>query len=200
MFRKRTQTLGLMAAACLASILWFGCGEDGNDGLPIDEVAAGWSAFQNEDYDLGITNFQAAAREAPGWAEPYNGLGWSYTPLDSLSTAAENFDHALERNADFTDALAGKAIVKLALGDYQAAGRAASKALELGEDKYAFRYDTSVNARALRIVLAECAFHQGDYATAEEQVELVDFTIVIDPADPDYLERLLEIIGRLSRG
>jgi tetratricopeptide (TPR) repeat protein len=200
MFAKRNRRmLGFVVTGLVAVALCAGCGEEDKGGLPTEEVAAGWNHFQQGAFESAIASFSAAAAKAPGWGEPYSGLGWSYASLDSVTRAQENFELAVAKGPTLTDAWAGLAIVSLVLEEYQAGGLAAMKALELGLDKYTFRYDDEVNARALRIVYAECAYYLGDYATAEEQVELVSQEFLLDPADPDYVERLLEVIGNLSR-
>jgi len=191
--------LGIVVTALLTVSLSVGCGDEDEGGLPTEEVAAGWSRFQNEQFTDAIQSFQEAASKAPGWGEPYNGLGWCYAALDSLDRAEENFELAVAKGPNLTDAWAGPALVKLALEEFLEGGNAARKAIELGQDKYVFRYDDRVNAKSLRIAYAECAFYYGDYTTAEEQVELVSLDSLLDPSDPDYVVKLLEAIGRLSR-
>jgi|GEM_PF-3138922 len=224
MFQKRCPAFGIVIAGIAALALCSGCGDEEQGGLPVDEVAAGWSAFQNADYEGGIASFQAAAGEASGWGEPYSGMGWCHVGLANASllidgdenaaeghllSAEQNFGLAVARNANLTDAWVGMALVKMAQVRYQAddaavlakyveAGQAASRAIELGQDKYVFRYDSQVTVRSLRVVLAEAAFYTGDYLTAEAQVELLDLNLMLDPHDPDYIERLLEAIARLS--
>jgi tetratricopeptide (TPR) repeat protein len=199
MFSKRRRwMLGVLAVGLLSVAFYAGCGDEDEGGLPTKEVAEGWSRFQGNEYDSAISSFSVAAGKASGWGEPYSGLGWCYAALDSLSRAEENFELAVAKSPTITDAWAGLAMVDLALQKYQEGGNAAREALLLGQDKYTFRYDDQVNARALRIVYAECAFYLGDYKTAEDQVELISQDSLLDPDDPDYVEHLLEAIGRLS--
>ncbi len=195
---RRSRMFGIVLTGLLAVSLCVGCGDEENGGLPTQEVADGWRAFQRADFTAAISSFSTAASKAPGWGEPYSGLGWSYAAEDSLARAEENFSLAVAKGATLTDAWAGLALVNLALRKFQEGGIAAREALKLGQDKYVFRYDSQVNARVLRIAYAECAFYLGDYATAEEQVELVSQESLLDPNDPDYVERLMEAIGRLS--
>ncbi len=197
--QRRIGIVGVLVTGLFIFTLGAGCGEDEETGLPIDEVAAGWALFATEDYDAAIAKFDGAIGEASGWSEPYSGLGWCYAALDNAVQAEEEFAKAIERNANHTDAWAGKAIVQLVLQKHHDAGVAASRSVKLGGENYVFRYDPTVTANALRIVLAECAYYVGDYTTAEEQVELVDLGTILNPDDPDYEEQLLEAIGRLSR-
>ncbi len=199
MFSKRRRwMLGILAVGLLSVAFCAGCGDEDDGGLPTKEFAEGWSRLQNDEFDSAIGSFSAAAAKASGWGEPYSGLGWCYAALDSLSGAETNFALAVAKGPTLTDAWAGLAIVDLALQKYLEGGEAAREALDLGRDKYTFRYDDQVNARSLRIVYAECAFYLGDYKTAEDQVELISTDSLLDPDDPDYVERLLEAIGRLS--
>jgi tetratricopeptide (TPR) repeat protein len=200
MFSQRASAVWALGICLLVSFALFsGCGEDEGNGLPTKEVAAGWSAYLQGDYDSAISSFRAAVSKEPTWGEPYNGLGWCYAGQENLDQAMEEFDLAVTKSPKLTDAWAGKALVSLTLHEYLEAGNAARQALTLGQDKYHFRYNEEVNARSLRLILAESAFYLGDYATAEQQVELVDLETILDPADADYLDQLLTAIGRLSR-
>ena len=224
MFQKHWLRCGILITGLLVVALCCGCGDDETGGLPIDDVAAGWAAYQDADYEAGIASFRAAAGKASGWGETYSGIGWCYSGLanvsllvdgdenaarDNVLLAEENFALAMTKSSALTDAWAGMALVRMGLVAYQAdteaafdkylgAGQAAFRAIELGQDKYVFRYDSNVNIRSLRIILAEAAFYTGDLHTAEEQVELLDLNLMLDPEDPDYVEDLLEAIGRLS--
>ena len=62
--QRRRRTLGILITGFLTIALFVGCGEDETSTLPVEEVAAGWSSFQNGQFDNAISSFQSAMGQA----------------------------------------------------------------------------------------------------------------------------------------
>jgi len=57
-----------------------------------------------------------------------------------------------------------------------------------------------VNARDIRILLAEAYYNMGDYASAKNQIDLLEVPgKVLDPGSTTYLMDLLLVIEELSK-
>ena len=77
--------LGGIAAGCGG-----GSGTDPVDTVdPAERTTAGWTSFENADWSSATAQFGAALAEDGDYGEAWNGLGWTYVRVDSLTAAGD---------------------------------------------------------------------------------------------------------------
>jgi len=175
----------------------------------LDLGPAAWAQYKAGSYSNAISLFQELLALQPQSYEAYCGLGWCYaaTPVDSLAEALASFDLAISLKANYTDALAGRGFVNLALKIYAGALADLRSVLELAPN-YTFPYNTSINVRDVRVALAEGYYSSQDFASAQIQVNILAPGNGLDPAMPaswvvdgasyaSYAEALLAWIEKL---
>lgn len=192
---RRMALLGLASALCLSA-----CGHD--DGThpetPGTALEQAWQAFEDGDLRTARGGFQVLVAADSSDGEAWNGLGWTLLRGGVADSARIDFLRArtlsLARPAEALagEALAGRAALPF---EFEFARRAAEEALTLSPD-FVFSHDPNVDARDLRMVLAQCLFGLGLYADASEQVRLLGGSI--DPGSPTFVEDLLREIARLG--
>ena len=154
----------------------------------------GWNAFEAHNYTLAVSLFKQATQKNDQFADAYNGLGWSYARLDSLTKSLHEFDVALGQQVNFIDAYAGRSFVSLALGDYNEAITAVSAVQKSGSRFYSFRHDPNVSLNDLLLVKAQSYFLLGNYPSAQVLIDQIDPSNTLDPQSTSYIEDLaLEI-------
>jgi tetratricopeptide (TPR) repeat protein len=159
-------------------------------------IQAAWAAFQRSEYHTALSEFKTAVAMDTTKAEGYDGKGWSYALLDSLSESCEALLECLERDPTRVDPLVCLAAVYRDLPDLDAAIENAQQALAL-EPTFVFHRRSSYDWRDLRLILAECFYALADYELAYAEVRELDSSFEIDPADEDYAELLLLKIEEL---
>jgi len=139
-----------------------------------DLAGAAWTKYRLADIPGAMALFRSLLTVQPQASEAYTGLGWccAHPALDSLTTALSWFSGAIALNGADADALAGRGFVRLALNLYNQAGADLAKVLSLNS-AYSMAYNSKVNARAVRLGLAEARFYLQDFAGAQAQIDLL---------------------------
>ncbi|MGA2624035.1 MAG: tetratricopeptide repeat protein [Bacteroidota bacterium] len=202
----RSLKLLLVSGIMLSLTLWFfACKPTADVGSTVVNVAdptaeaiqytsKGWAAFEQKDYATAKSLFRQAISSNDLYADAYNGLGWTYARLDSMTNALQSFDIALGLQPQFVDVLAGRSFVSLALGKYHDAITAVGIVQSLEPGFYAFRHDPKVSLNLLLLVKAQSCFMLTDYDAAQSIINQLDPSNSLDPAKSSYIEDLaLEI-------
>jgi tetratricopeptide (TPR) repeat protein len=172
-----------------------------------DYTEQGWIEFENSKYLNAIKNFKLAISENNLYQDAYNGLGWSYARVDSMSSALKSFTIAINSspgNQEITkDAIAGRSFVNLVLNKYNDAILDVNQVLNYDSygsnsyKKYVFRHDLNITDRDLNLVKAISYFMTAQYDKCYQSIILIDSTAFSQATyDP---EKLAEIIERLKR-
>ena len=176
---KRMQTWG--AGALIAALLLTACGKDkGTDSgtTAAEETADGWVDFAAGSYTAARTHFLAAISRDDGFADAYNGLGWSQAFLNNLSEAVTAFNNAKTNGLTTPDADAGLAVVYRDLPNYPLAVTSAQAVLT-ANPSYVFSRLTSLNYEDMRLIMAQAYYRQGEDLFDEAQAQLN----ILDPAN-----------------
>ncbi len=193
----------LISMACLCSfVLVLGCGGDG--GGPTDTAvsltAAGWTLFEQGEYELAIDKFERALGLDADYADAFNGLGWSHAKLDSLANSLENFGMCVTNDPDLTEGYAGCAPVyrdyNTEPAHFDSAVVSASTALTQ-ESNFEFSHDEDFDWRDLRLIMAQSYYGLGEFLLAKAQVDALD-GISLDPESDTFAEDLAAEIERLE--
>lgn len=172
--RSASEAILLAGLACGLTLM-AGCGGDGGGG-PVDTAASltaqGWELYEAADYDGAIGKFDAAIGLDANYSDAYNGLGWSYGKLDSLSKALTNFNLCVSKGDTRPDPHAGKAPVLRDLNppQFQNAIDAADAALAKDSD-FEFEHYGDFNWQDLRLIKAQCYYGLNMYAEAIDEIE-----------------------------
>jgi hypothetical protein len=161
-------------------------------------VDEGWSAFEAGDFSVAEAKFDTAITNDPSLAEAYNGRGWSRARKRKYPLAKADFEQALSLDVNLQEARAGLALVLHVLNEFQEAVDAVQTVLA-AEPTFVFTHDSSVTARALRIVLAHSYFSLGKYDLAAQQLDILDPVNAPYPTDPAQLIRaIMRFMGQIS--
>lgn len=200
--RKRGLWLGLLLA--LAIVL--GCGGGGDTGpteSASSRTAEGWALFESGDYEGAIEKFARAIALDDSYADAYNGLGWSYATLDSLSRALDSFGRGITETGHstvLTDCYAGSSPVYRDLDSrpshFDSAVVYASNALSL-DRVYVFEHDQSYDWHDLHLIMAQSYFALNDYLSANARVDSIGGNPQ-DPGSPTFVQDLADEIERLE--
>lgn len=207
---RHARALALRASvAAIALFAAAGCGS--NDGVvdPGESVDRGWDAFAQGDYALAETHFLAALDVDSTLAEAHTGLGWSRGYDGRMDEAAASFERAVILDTNDPDAAGGLAAVSLVSGN--TAGAVSSAELALAIDPgWAFAHRAGVDFEDLRLIIAQARSLDGEYADAQDQIDLLDPENGLDPATPatwvvadvayeTYAEALLAELEEIER-
>jgi tetratricopeptide (TPR) repeat protein len=200
----------VVCGTCLLMAL--GCGGDDGGG-PSDTAAsltaAGWTLFEQGEYEAAITKFNQAIDLDAGYADAYNGLGWSNAKLDLLSASLRVFGLCISNENTLADPYAGCAPVYrdyefpagAFAGDttahFDSAIAFAQEALSLDSD-YTFDHDESFNSLDLHLIMAQSYFGRGDFLSALAEVELLGYEGELDPESPTWPAELAGAIEELE--
>lgn len=137
-----------------------------------DLAEAAWTKYRQADIPGAMALFRSLLAAQPQGAEAYTGLGWccAHPTVDSLTTALSWFSGAIALNGNDLDALAGRGFVRLALHLYNQAGTDLARLLSLNS-AYSMANNSKVNARAVRLGLAEARFYLQDFSGAQAQID-----------------------------
>jgi tetratricopeptide (TPR) repeat protein len=200
--RRAWLALGLLPALVLLP----GCGGGGDSG-PSDSAssltAEGWALFESGEYGLSVDKFERALALDPSYADAYNGLGWCYAGLDSLSRSLDYFGRAIteaSQSVVLADSYAGSSPVYRDLdtrpSHFDSAAVYASSALSL-DKRYVFDHDHGFDWHDLHLIMAQSYFALSNYASAKARVDSLGGN-VLDPGSPSFIEDLAEEIERLE--
>lgn len=207
--KKQISLIMLMLMA--VSILFVSCEKDTNITNKIytpSETAfqrlteQGWLAFSQGNYEQAIDSFELAKQTNSLYMDAYNGLGWAYARLDSLSLAQNYFTMCMvseENEQVFKDACAGRSFVNLALNDYIRAIEDVNNAIrDIDEsgyyyvyNDYVFRHEPDITRDDLLLVMAESYFMTGNYDSCFTILVLIDDTLE-ETTDPEELAIIIE--------
>lgn len=143
----------------------------------------GWLRYTARDYRGALSMFDEALQQGCSTTEAYNGKGWAYARMDSLSQSQTQFTLGIDKNLSVADAFAGRAAVNLELRNYEQAISDAESALSL-KPGYIFVRDTTVTARDIHLIVAQASYHlaiaekdprkaREYYRKAQEKVDLL---------------------------
>ena len=207
--KKQISLIMLMLMA--VSILFVSCQKDTNITNNIytpSETAfqrlteQGWLAFSQGNYEQAVDSFELAKQTNSLYMDAYNGLGWAYARLDSLSLAQNYFTMCMvseENEQVFKDACAGRSFVNLALNDYIRAIEDVNNAIrDIDEsgyyyvyNDYVFRHEPDITRDDLLLVMAESYFMTGNYDSCFTILVLIDDTLE-ETTDPEELAIIIE--------
>ena len=170
----------------LAAVLAAGCSKDDSSAGPDqkpeekDYLALGWSDFDAQRYDAAVTNFTEAynrAATAVVRGDALNGRGWSYAYKRDLVKSRGDFIFATGLTgiapAAVNDIRAGAAMVLHALNDFSASITFAEAVLA-DNPSYVFSHDLKVNAKRMRLLLAQSHYANGQFGQAASHMDIAD--------------------------
>ena len=159
--------------------------------LDVSLTDDGWLLYTTHDYRGALSRFDEALRQGCSTTDAYNGKGWVYARMDSLSQAQVQFTLSIEKNLSVVDAFAGRAAVNLELGNYERAIKDAESVLSL-KANYVFVRDITVTAWDVHLIIAQASYHlavtekdprkaKEYYRKAQEKVDLLKPDNGLDP-------------------
>ncbi|MCK4545950.1 MAG: hypothetical protein KAW17_00785 [Candidatus Eisenbacteria sp.] len=170
-------------------------------------VREGWAIFESGDYSGARALFlEAQVRDAMltgGWT----GGGWASLRLGDRTQARSDLEQAVSLDANGLDAAVGLAVVLASLGESAESAEWCRAVLEAeGGGTYQFAHDASVTSADVRVILAGDYVHLLELNLALEQVQILDPSVSLDPADPGswggyptFAAALFAEIERLAR-
>lgn len=182
--RHRAGRLLLLAALVLVGT---GCSSGGSGPSvdPQEKTDEGWAAFEGQDYGAALLAFQAAVDADDGFADAWNGLGWTRAYQEELGDAAMALQNAVDSGLPVPDARAGLAIV---YRDVPALDSAIAEALAVlaADAEWVFTHRSSVDYLDMHLVLAQCYYREGEasFGEAQTQLDVLDPDNGLDPAAP----------------
>jgi tetratricopeptide (TPR) repeat protein len=203
---RRIRERGLWLGFLLGLAFILSCGGGGDTGpteSASSRTAEGWALFEGGDYEEAIEKFARAIVLDDSYADAYNGLGWSYAALDSLSRSVDSFGHGITESATgtvLTDCYAGSSPVYRDLDSrpshFDSAAVYASNALSLNR-LYVFEHDESFDWHDLHLIMAQSYFALNDYMSANARVDSAGGNPQA-PGSPTFVEDLADEIERLE--
>ena len=181
-----------------------GC--SGFERLGPGSVERAWGFYEDyfDDYDpqkitWAIEDFKDVIEDEPDNGEAYNGLGWCYGLLCSLSTSVDNFNTALEKDSTLVNPYAGLAFVYSELPDHQSAVNSATTLIQK-DPLYQFAHISSpddISVDDVRLVKAKSLCSLGDFSQALAEVQILNPSFSCNVSTPEGREALLSEIERL---
>jgi tetratricopeptide (TPR) repeat protein len=173
-------------------------------------VPYAWSLYESGQTSDAIAIFMdITTRQTSAFlSDAYNGLGWSYASQDSMQKSLHYFDLAISARASFSEALAGRGLVRLALKEYAGTIDDLTKVLSEQVD-FVFSHDSSIDFRDISVALAEAYFFRQNLEQAQTFVNHIapengldvnnsNTWIVDDVQYNDYTTALLMWIEKLK--
>jgi len=160
-------------------------------------IERAWGYYEDGKYEKAINEFVDVIGDEPDNGEAYNGLGWCYGILCSLSTAVDNFNTALDKDNSLVDPYAGLAFVYSDLPDHQNAVDAAATLIQK-DSLYFFGHDSEINYKDVRLVKAKSHCSLGDFSSALSEVQKLNPSFNCNVTTPWGREALLAEIERLG--
>lgn len=179
----RYHRLGIMLIVMAA---WWCVGCSDNGVKHPDDLAAGWNAFEEGEYDAAISSFHTVVASDSNSTEGYTGLGWAYALSGQLDSANEYFAAAIDIDTKTASAFAGQCAIYLAYGAYDDAIANAEAALAV-DPEWSFAHDPNINYYDLHLILAQAYYARGanGYANALAEVKIMNQGTTLSPDDPD---------------
>lgn len=177
-----------------ALILMVGCPDFPRLGPATVERA--WTYYEDGEYDKAILEFEDVIDAEPDNAEAYNGLGWTYGIICSLSLSVAYFDTALQLQSSLVDPYAGLAFSYADLPDDANAVISATTLIQR-DSLYFFGHDNDITWHDVRLVKAQCLCNLGDFASALTEVQALNSSFTCDVLTPQGRRALLQEIERL---
>lgn len=193
----------------LASLSVGGCDKDddnvaGEKLSPSQQVALGWTYFEDGDYTLALQEFDAAIAGDAALSDAWNGRGWALGKLRGrLSEAPACFARALNIDTTRYDAIGGWAFAVFQLddipGNYQSAINKSDSLLHR-RPGWRFLHEPTLNEVDVYLLIAASHFNLGAYSAS--------YTTIVDHLNPSFeadittpagRSQLLEEIERLRR-
>ena len=196
------------ALALVCSLAGCGNGEPPPPTLP--SLHPGWVAFEAEDHVGAMDEFRFTLSIDPSNADAHLGLGWSLLFLDSLSVAEGELAIAHSSGLDRPeDAFCGLAVARLGMEEFLSTIQAADSVLSL-DPAYVFTHRSTIDFLDVHLVRAEACIHEGDLISAQESMDVIDPSNILDPAEPStwivdgrsysiYEEALIAELERVRR-
>jgi tetratricopeptide (TPR) repeat protein len=167
-----------------------GCGGGSSPSAYDDLMAAGWTSFQQGEFDDAVGSFGQARAKDPGRTEAYTGLGWARLKLDDQSTAGDEFEAGDAAGDVPADHYGGWAFLLGALGDFAGSNTRIQSALGL-DATWEFTYDPAVNSMDLHLLAAQNHFLLGDFAASLLSVQAIE---------PSFVANVATAEGRIALG
>ena len=193
---------GALVLLLSVGLLLTACSEDDEIGgttgvtLTAEELSdLGWDALGIGEYSDAVTYFEQSLEKSSGLHEARLGLGWALTYSGEYDAGATAFEAVVAAGVYGAEAQAGLAAAALA-GDPAGAIEAADAALDL-DSEFASVWIDGFDHLDLHLILAEAYFARAQYSEAQQQVELLDSEIELDPEQPDYVAALALAIEEL---
>lgn len=182
---RRARALAIRASLVALALLLAAAGCGSNDGVvrPGESINRGWAAFRQGDYEQAEAHFLAALEVDSTLAEAHSGLGWSRGFDGRFDEAVASFERAVILDTNDPDAAGGLAAAALASGDTEGAVTGAEIALAV-DPGWVFPHRSGVDFEDLRLIIAQARSLDGEYADAQDQVDLLDPENGLDPGRP----------------
>jgi tetratricopeptide (TPR) repeat protein len=175
-------------------ILLIGCPDFPRIGPATVERA--WTYYEDGEYDKAILEFEDVIDTEPDNAEAYNGLGWCYGILCSLSTSVAYFDTSLQLQSSLVDPYAGLTFSYADIPDDHNAIISATTLIQR-DSLYFFGHDNDITWHDVRLVKAKSLCNLGDFASALTEVQVLDNSFNCDVSTPEGRRALLQKIESL---
>jgi hypothetical protein len=159
-------------------------------------MSDGWTALAGNDIESARTSFAGAMAKDATSGNPHVGLGWCDWKSGDLAGAYTEFYGAVALDSENLDAIAARCVVGTDRGEYAQSIADAEQVLS-ANPTYSFPDVETFNYMDLHVSLARCYYAQGDYAAAQEHVDLVNPHNPLNPGGAGYTTLLLSTINRL---
>jgi tetratricopeptide (TPR) repeat protein len=159
-------------------------------------VERAWGYYEDGEYDKAILEFEDVIDAEPDNAEAYNGLGWCYGIIGSLSTSIAYFDTALQVQSSLVDPYAGLTFSYSDIPDDANAIISATTLIQR-DSLYFFGHDNDITWHDVRLVRAKSSCNLGDFASALADVRVLNSSFNCDVSTPEGRRALLQEIERL---
>jgi tetratricopeptide (TPR) repeat protein len=151
-------------------------------------VERAWTYYEDGEYDKAILEFEDVIDAEPDNAEVYNGLGWRYGIICSLSLSVAYFDPALQ--------LQSTLISYADIPDDQNSVLSATELIQR-DSLYFFGHDNDITWHDVRLVKAKSLCNLGDFSGALTEVQALNSSFTCDVSTAAGRRALLQEIERL---
>ncbi len=159
-------------------------------------VERAWTYYEDGEYDKAILEFEDVIDAEPDNAEAYNGLGWCYGIICSLSVSVAYFDTALQLQSTLVDPHAGLTFSYSDIPDDANAIISATTLIQ-NDSLYFFGHDNDITWHDVRLVKAKSLCNLGDFSSALTEVQVLNSSFTCDVSTPQGRRALLQEIERL---
>lgn len=136
----------------------------------VNFIIYGWDSFENGKFTEARQFFSNYLLAFPEHAEALTGYGWSLTRMDSLTSAIDQFDLAVEQDNQFTDAFSGLSLAHYL--DNNLTECINSIEILTGLDSsYVFAHDNGYSYKDIRLMLLDSYVQS---SLIDEAVELLN--------------------------